>query len=165
MKQTSHPLNIVLAMLLGIAGTVALTSTPAVGYPASAVSTGFSPIVSAAGRHNDTQTTLLLEATEHDVVITDVVLSMSSDNNDYCMVSFAHKLQLSDGTIIGELAAGMHSPAANQPNVDPTVSMRLQSGLRVPAGDSLTMQTDRRYKNGCGDATVHYTVSGYLAQT
>ena len=164
MHLTSHHLNTVLALLLGITGTLAFHSSDAVGYPTAAISTGANPVLSAAGAHNTSDTATLFAAEETDVVVTDVVLTMSSDDNEYCMVSFVHSLQLSDGTKVGEFAVGMHSPASNQPTVESSLSASFESGIRLPAGDTLSLHTDLRYKAGCGDATVHYTVAGYRAQ-
>ena len=71
---------------------------------------------------------------------------------------------LSDGTKLGELAVGMNNPSWSAGRLSPMATVQLSSGIRVPVGETLTLHMNRRYLTGCGDAQVHYIVSGYQAQ-
>jgi hypothetical protein len=148
---------------LGIGLAVAVVPRVATGYPATAVSTGANPVVSAGGLISvDSSETAISADTGQDVVITDLVMGITNTYSYYCEANFQVSATLADGTVVGRFAVGM-------PNLDQSqlrneiVSFR--SGLRVPAGDSLTLSLTAPWRD-CGDSyyTLNYTVSGYQAQ-
>ncbi len=142
-----------------------LAGRSATAFPTGAVNLGSSPIISEGGSFNDDGTAALFTAySSTDVIITDVVFSMSLDNTNSCLTSFVGSFILSSGTKVGELAVGMNNPSWGAGNLSPSSSIQLASGIRIPAGETLTLHMNRRYKTGCGDAQVHYLISGYQAR-
>ena len=133
---------------LGLIATLAvglgfsLASSEAVGYPAgAAVSLGVNPVWSTGGTPLATQ--VLASPVGTDLIITDFVVGGTSG---YHRVSFT----LSDGTIVG----GFGADSGEVTNVN------FESGIRVPAGDTLTMSFISYYSRN----DFRYTVSGYYAQ-
>ena len=152
---------------MGIAFGVGLTlsSNSATAYPSTAISVGSNPVLSQGGAFNDDGTEdIFLAYNASDVVITDIVFSMSLDNTNSCLTSFVGSFMLSSGAKLAELAVGMNNPSWAAGRLSPLASVQLASGIRIPAGETLTLHMNRRYKTGCGDAQVHYIVSGYQAQ-
>ena len=141
-----------------------LSSHSATAYPTTTIATGANPVVSEGGAFNDDGTQDLFTAYGGtDVIITDVVFSMSLDNTNTCLISFVGSFILSSGAKVGEMAVGMNNPSWGAGNLAPLSSAHLSSGIRIPAGETLTLHMNRRYKTGCGDAQVHYIISGYQA--
>ena len=79
------------------------------------------------------------------------------------MSSFVGSFMLSGGGKLAELAVGMSNPTWGAGTQKPLAAIQLSSGIRIPAGDTLTLHMNRRYLTGCGNAQVHYIVSGYRA--
>ena len=126
-----------LALALGFS----LASSPAIGYPASAVSYGNNPLWATGGQANGMSTTTVFTApTEHDAVATDIAVDVDS----YAYL----RLRLSDGTVVG-----MHYLPNNARGRDRS----LLSGINIPAGQSLQMEVTSSYP-------VYYSVSGYYAR-
>jgi len=139
-----------------------LSSNSATAYPSSTVSLGSNPIVSEGGAFSDDGTAdLFTTYSGSNIVITDIVFSMSLDNTNSCLTSFVGSFILSSGTKLGELAVGMNNPSWGAGNLSPIASIQLGSGILIPAGETMTLHMNRRYITGCGDAQVHYIVSGY----
>ena len=91
-----------------------------------------------------------------DVVLTDIILTTAS----FCGAhGYDVTLTTSSGTLIGQFR--LSSEQANQSGHHiSNVIANLQSGLVVPAGESLSMATNHVYQ----DCKLNYTLSGYLAQ-
>lgn len=141
-----------LALALGVVSTMALLPQAAVGYPAgTAISAGVNPVDSWAGvtTGSSASPTLLLTAPpDQDVVLTDILLS--------CNYSCDTRVELTrdDGTQIGNFYV-RGGYGTNDDGL--AVSHAFEGGLRVPAGQSLSIRTSVNY-------LVAYTVSGYQAQ-
>ena len=145
--QTSK-FQLVLVAALALALGISLSSSPAEGYPAGpVVSTGSSPIINSGGAVSTGGWFTVISATEdHDLVVTDVVLSADMSG------AGSPRFQLSTGADVGQLfvfGGSYHSGGV--------VHLNLETGIRIPAGQSLMMDTDTTN-------TIRYMMSGYLAQ-
>jgi len=134
---------------LGLIATLAvglgfsLSSSEAIGYPAgAAVSLGANPVWSTGGA--PATSAVVASPVGEDLIITDFVVG--GPNSYWNRVEFT----LSDGTVL----AGFSSTGVRPTNVN------FESGIRVPAGDSLTMS----FECYSGREHFRYTLSGYYAQ-
>ena len=163
-KQLNGALIVLICTFISFSFGIFLSSRSATAYPSNSVSLASNPIISEGGAFNDDGTEDLFTAyNSSDVIITDIIFSMSLDNTNSCLTSFVGSLILSSGAKLGELAVGMNNPSWGAGNLSPISSIQMASGIRIPAGETLTLHMNRRYKTGCGDAQVHYIVSGYQA--
>ena len=160
-----------LSLCLGLA----LSSGRAIGYPVSgAVSYAANPVVSFGGgvHHGETLTVLTAPA-DQDLVLTDAVLVSSTDTR--CKRVHRSNLELpASGVLVARFET--NSPVldtyGNGAPADPGSegAYHFRSGIRVPAGESLTIAVSQTWENGgsCSGSTssygVNYTLSGYLAQ-
>jgi hypothetical protein len=128
---------------------------PAQAIPQS-VSIGSNPVLSWAGQlsysSNDTAGNA---PSGYDVILTDIILTTSS----FCgSDGYDVTLTTSSGTRIGQFR--LTSNYGNQSGYTSNVIANLNSGLVVPAGESLTIAANHSYQN----CKLDYTLSGYLAQ-
>jgi len=160
MQSTRFPLFLVagLALALGLS----LSVPDAKGYPAgAAVSLGTNPVFSQGGsvERGDADSVLTAPA-DMDLVITDVSLGIFT-NHYYCKQVLGVRLYLVDETILARYPIMIdiyrHGGIYNQ-----TVNM--QSGIRLPAGEAMLLWVESGASEGCSDARVDYTFSGYYAQ-
>ena len=131
-------------------------SSTAQAVPQS-VSIGSNPLLSWAGQLTYSSNTIAGTAPSgQDVVLTDIILTTAS----FCGAhGYDVTLTTSSGTLIGQFR--LSSEQANQSGHHiSNVIANLQSGLVVPAGESLSMATNHVYQ----DCKLNYTLSGYLAQ-
>jgi len=141
MQTSRFQLGLVSALAIGLG--FSLSSSDAVGYPAaSAISTGTNPVWSMGGEPSPTET--ITAPPDQDMVITDVYWS----NTDGQWLRL--EMSLPSGPVAGFVSDGA--------NDRPAVSLR--SGIRVPAGQTLTMNFEGYY----GLASTKYTISGYYAR-
>ena len=144
---TNHfQLGLISALSIGLG--LALSSSPAIGYPSGpVVSTGSSPIMNTGGYITDYGwNTVMTAPAEHDLVVTDVVFS--SDHSG----AGDPDLRLSTGENVGQFyifGGSYHSGGV--------VHLDLKTGIRVPAGESLQLNTNT-------SNNIRYAFSGYLAQ-
>ena len=167
MQTSRFQIGLIAALSCGLG--LALSTTPAIGYPAgSAVSYGSNPIVSSGGLVYEGGTATVLTAPEdQDVIVTDVLLSSGSDS--YCLRAHQSTLTLSSGTVVGKFDTS--SAWAKQygdwdSSSGLSVNHTFGSGLRVPAGESLTLSAGAHWSVGScsGSHGVAYSVSGYQSQ-
>jgi hypothetical protein len=148
---------------------LALSTSPAIGYPAGpSVSYGSNPIVSAGGVvYGGESTSVFTAPADQDVVVTDLLLSSNADNE--CLRAHQSTLTLSSGAVVGKFDT--HSSWVKRyyeydssPGL--SVSHTFGSGIRVPAGQSLTLSTAESWQYGSCSGTygVAYSVSGYQSQ-
>ena len=131
-------------------------SQPAQAIPQS-VSVGSNPLLSWAGQLTySSNTTAGTAPSGQDVVLTDIILTTAS----FCGAhGYDVTLTTSSGTRIGQFR--MSSLQASQSgHYVSNVIANLNSGLLVPAGESLNIATTHGYQ----DCKLNYTLSGYLAQ-
>jgi hypothetical protein len=168
-------LTVGLAVCLGAVATMALSPQDAIGYPAGpAVSAGHNPVVSAGGTTAwGSSSDLFTAPADHDIVITDIVLS---GNTDYhrCKAQAWVKVDSASGTL-GEFSVGtpvLYTNSWVASGGETNLVMDLASGLRLPAGETAQLSVSTEGMNyDCSSATsapnrvrVHYAISGYLAQ-
>ena len=69
------------------------------------------------------------------------------------------------GTAVGQFGVGLTSDTRNYTLYDSTVSVPLQAGIRVPAGESLVVSVSLQYSTYCSSEGpyISYTLSGYYA--
>ncbi len=148
-----------LALALGLSIRMPLAS----GYPGgSSVSLGSNPVFSYGGSVSKGGSgTVLTAPSDMDMVVTDVSLGMFAPSDHYCKQVLSVQLRRDDGTVLGQYPVLMdiyrHGISSNQ-----TVNM--QSGLRVPAGESLTLAVEEGAHETCSSGRVDYALSGYYAQ-
>ncbi len=163
--QTSHfQLGLIATLAVGLG--FSLASSDAIGYPAGvAVSYSSNPVVSVGGTLDGTETeTPLVAPIDQAIIITDVVLS-AMDSQHAC--SGAVRVDLSsDGSVIGRFSLGLTVPIYDNSGYQPINTVRLESGIRIAPGESLTIEASERHTWSCSGSgmEVHYTVTGYYAQ-
>ena len=140
MQTSRFQLGLIATLAVGLG--FSLSSSEAIGYPASAVSLSTNPVWSVGGTPSTTET--LTAPADQDMIITDVHMSNTA----------GHWLYL-EMVLSGVSVAAFASESSNQ---RPATSFR--SGIRVPAGETLTMNFSGYY----GLGTVRHTISGYYAQ-
>jgi hypothetical protein len=141
MQTSRFQLGLIATLAVGLG--FSLASSHAVGYPAgAAVSMGSNPLWSVGGSPSATET--LTAPSDQDMIITDVHFS----NTD------SGWLRLNMDIAGATVASFVSDSATDRPQIS------LQSGIRVPAGETMFMSFIAYY----GLTTVGYTVSGYYAQ-
>ena len=131
-------------------------SHPAQAVPQS-VSMGANPLLSWAGQltHSSSGTAGTAPNTQ-DVVLTDIVLTTAS----FCGAhGYDVTLTTSSGDLIGQFRLSSQQASQSGHYVSNVIA-NLNSGLLVPAGESLSIATSSVYQ----DCKLSYTLSGYLAQ-
>ncbi len=169
MQTSRFQLGLMAVLAIGLGYT--LSSSQAVGYPAGAVvSAGANPIVSVGGEVRHASSTDLLTApSDQDIILTDLVLTSWSDMD--CKRSHQSRLILSSGTVVGEFETNSGN-AMRYYDYDSdsglSISHSFSSGLRVPAGETLSLEVNQTGNFGSCDSGggygVRYAVSGYQAQ-
>lgn len=161
---------------LAIALGFTLASSEAVGYPAgSAVSFHENPVVAIGGTaySSEAAKTLFLAPADQDLIITDVVLTSTS--NLVCQRTHKTEFSTSSGDVLGqfETSSGYtktYGSAWGASSDGRAIAQTYSAGLRVAAGDTLlvgVVQTSSYTIDGCdptGSHGVRYSVSGYHAQ-
>jgi hypothetical protein len=140
--QTSH-FQIGLIAILAVGLGFSLASSSAVGYPAgAAVSMGSNPVWSIGGLPEATES--LTAPAGQDMIITDV--HFANTDSQWIRVEMA----LADDTVA----------AFTSDSGPDRVPVSLRSGIRIPAGETMTIGFTAYY----GLSSVRYTISGYYAQ-
>ena len=166
-------LTVGLAVCLGAVATIALSPQDAVGYPAGpAVSAGTNPVVHAGGTAGwGTSADLFTAPDDHDIVITDIVLS-GNTNSHRCKAQAWVKMDSASGTL-GEFSVGtpvLYTSSWITSGGETNLVVDLSSGLLLPAGETAQITVSTEGMNFDCTSTdpdrvrVHYAVSGYLAQ-
>lgn len=137
--------------------------------PGTSVGYGQNPLVSIGGSAYDGETKVLLTAPAgQDIIVKDLIFT--SFSNMRCKRSHKSELILGSGAILGQFETvnanynGNHGSSTGM-----SIQHSLESGLRVPAGDTLTFVVTEsdNYGDNCTNNTsygVRYMVSGYYAQ-
>ena len=165
MNNQQFQFALVAALSLGLGYSIA--SKDAIGYPAgSAVSYGANPVVSTGGSITPGGTATLFEApADHDIVVTDMAFDVEfTDQTCISMTRLSFTLAgsstvLARRSVVTAFWGSDHWQTYN-------VNTAMDSGVRVPAGETLQVAAESRYVDGCSDSSrgLAYTVSGYLAQ-
>jgi hypothetical protein len=170
--QTNH-FQISLIALLSLGLGISISSGSAIGYPSTgAVSLGANPVFSVGGAIYHASDDIVVTAPiDQDLVVTDAVLTSSTDTR--CKRAHRTTLTLSSGATVGRIQGNspVYDAYGNGTTSDPgsAGTYHFESGIRIPAGESLTMAVSQRWQYGadCDSATaygVYYLFSGYEAQ-
>ena len=167
----SLPFKFSVAAGVAAACSLALFQSSAIGYPGgTAVSLGSNPIHSFSGTVAGGESAAIFTAlAEQDFVITDVSLQATSLDVD-CMDMVDVQLSSEAGDVAGYDLSTRYCYGSRCDSEGRDVSQTLASGLRLEAGQSLTISTSiyNSYTySGCGswrETSVRYTVAGYHAQ-
>ena len=153
MHSSHFQIAVIAALALGLGA--ALSSNDAIGYPSSpAISLGSNPIWSSGGTMRNTElypmdAVLLNAPPDQDMVVTDIWM-FSSDGEGSLQFTSA------DGEVLGLFKAfddgsyGGRTP----------LNVQLKSGIRVPAGETVTVTSPNSYST----ASRPYTLTGYYSQ-
>ena len=174
--QTSR-FQIGLLCTLSLALGSVLTSSNAIGYPAgSVISYQQNPVVSIGGTaySSEPAKSLLVAPTDQALVITDVVLTSTSDIS--CRRTHKSELSTSSGAVMGQYETTSDA-VGNPPYMSSataatgrSIQHAYQSGLRLNAGETLSIgviETGSYSLGSCsasGGHGVRYSISGYYAQ-
>ncbi len=153
-----------LAGMLGVTLSQVLWPATAIGYPTGTViSTGSNPLVAQGGRlsYSGDEHTLFTAPTDQNIVLTDVLLTGGLTNYD-CRGQSRITLKTASDHVLGIFAVDQRAAETSQTGI---ILAHYESGLTVPAGESVLIRTDGNYQS-CGTTHhyVDYSISGYLAQ-
>jgi hypothetical protein len=172
MQTNNFQVSIIALLSLGLG--ISISSGSAIGYPSTgAVSYGANPVFSVGGKiFSGADGTVVTAPADHDLVITDAVLTSSTGAR--CKRAHHSNLNLSSGDLVGGMLtnSSVYDTYGNGATSDPgsAGAYHFESGIRVPAGESLDMAVVQRWQYGAGcsgsssDYAVHYLFSGYKAQ-
>ena len=125
------------------------------------VSYGSNPFWSKGG----TLDGAVVTADTEDVVITDIQLSLFSDDVGDCWFTKEVVLSIpSLGNVAEYSLTWLHDMSSGGAHVG-RVNAQFESGIRIPAGESLTAVVNTPTQNNCTNHGVKYTFSGYYAHT
>jgi len=167
MQTSRFQLGLIATLAVGLG--FSLASSEAIGYPAGAVvSVGTNPVVSKGGSLSSGSDAILLTApADQDIVVTDLVMSSYSDMG--CKRTHYTNLYVDSG-VLGNFetnSAYAYRHYDYDSGDGEILSHRFVSGLKVPAGETLTLSVAQTGASGsCGSTGsygVRYSVSGYLA--
>lgn len=154
-------------MVLGLAIGVGMQQVDAL--PGTSIGYGQNPLVSIGGSAYDGETKVLFTAPiDQDIIVKDIILT--SFTNMTCKRSHKSEFILGSGAVLGQFETvtanynGTHGSSSGL-----SIQHSFASGIRVPAGDTLTFVVTEfgNYGNSCGsngNYGVRYSVSGYHAQ-
>ena len=153
MQTSRFQLGLIATLAVGLG--FSLSSSDAVGYPAgSAVSMGENPIWSTGGRYVTSSPAAVMTApVGQDLVVTDVVLTFDCTSCDPVV-----DLKVGGVTVGSYAYRHVEHYGASRSHASTPFPIRhnYTSGIRVPAGESLTIQVSRD--------SVNYSLSGYYTQ-
>lgn len=159
--------KIVGGMALGLAIGVGMQQVDAL--PGTSIGYGQNPLVSIGGSAYDGETKVLFTApVDQDIIVKDIILT--SFTNMTCKRSHKSEFILGSGAVLGQfetVTANYNGTHGSSPGM--TIQHSFASGIRVPAGDTLTFVVTEsgNYGSNCGsngNYGVRYSVSGYHAQ-
>ena len=173
--QTSR-FQLALLCTLSLALGLSVASSDAIGYPtAAAISMGQNPVVAIGGTaySSEPAKVLLTAPDDQDLVITDVVLTSTSDMD--CKRSHKSEISTSAGAIVGQFETTSdvimtYGSGWGTTSDGRVVSHSYDSGLRVNQGESLLLgitETGSYTFSSCDPEVSHgvrYSVSGYYTQ-
>ena len=151
-----------LAALICSVGFLIHSIPPAQARFGPVVSYGDNPIWSKGGTLNGV---ILTASGAEDMVITDLQLSLHSDAVGDCWFTKNVVLSVPSLGTVGEYSlTWLHDQSSGGAHIG-RVESHFQSGIRVPAGESLSATVDTPSQANCSNHGVRYTLSGYYAHT
>lgn len=170
---SSNILHTGVAIGLGMC-LMALFSQPdaQANLPLMSMGYGQNPLASIGGTAYDGENKLLMTAPgNHDLIVTDVILT--STTNVLCSRTHKSEFILGSGPILGQFETSTGGMVVDNgtwgtSNDGGNIQHGFTSGLRVPAGDTLSLMitetSSYTYNGSCAASTSHgvrYMVSGY----
>ena len=158
-----------LTLILGACLTFIATNQSAdASLPTHSVGFGSNPVVSAGGSVTSGQSVIVLTApSNQDLIVTDI--SLTSYSSMSCKRNHHSQLSLGSGASLGEFEThSAISRGSYSSSVGLSIQQSLNSGLRIPSGDTLNLTTNETGSDGgsCGSYNsygVRYMLSGYYA--
>jgi len=162
MQTSRFQLGLIATLAVGLG--FSLASSQAIGYPAgAAVSMGGNPVVSFGGTRNSAGTDAIGPApTDQDLVITDISLSGNGVHSTYHACRWTVSLESETGATLGVFKTWSQVNYSSHTIGNENISVPLQSGVHVPAGESLSLVVAQ--DSGGTSCSIAYTLSGYYAQ-
>jgi len=174
--RTRH-LELGLITVLAIGLGYSLASSNAAGYPAGpVVSMGSNPIVSSGGSlsipyGSAASTGLVTAPADQDLIITDLVLDGGTDSLS-CIEHWRVDLTIPGETLASSSVSPRYRVRSDynysvDNNFEGASHLRLQSGIRIPAGTTAQIEASSYLVSGCGTSRsgeLIWTMSGYYAQ-
>ena len=143
-------------------------------FPIPSSGYGQNPLTSIGGTAYDGENKLLMTApSNYDLIITDVILT--STTNVLCNRTHKSEFILGSGPVLGQFETSSTGMVVDNGTWGTSsdggkIQHTFASGLRVPAGDSIslmiTQTSSYTYNGSCASSTSHgvrYMVSGYYA--
>jgi len=166
MQTSRFQIGLITALAAGLGAT--LTSSNAVGYPASAaISLGTNPVWSTGGgMESGSSTTVVVAPSDQDLVLTDVVMSPELGDMT-CELIMRAQLSLDSGEELARytLTLDSYSASASGSMTIRGVDSHYISGMRIPAGQGLILQATTIGEGySCSSEQITYGLSGYSAQ-
>jgi len=145
-----------------------LQPNDSVAYPGSAaISYGQNPVWAEGGFVNGSITREITTAPAgQTLIVTDVHLTMGSDDTGYdCIAMWSINLE-TDGSTLGSFAVQQFRDSSGQTAGHPFTNATFSSGLPVASGQTLNLVATLIHSDSCsGGPRIHYTISGYVAQS
>ena len=145
-----------------------LASSEAVGYPAgSAVSLGTNPVVSVGGTISRTgSATVLTAPSSQDIVVNDIALDFEVTDTTCLATVVATFTVDSTGEVLAKRAMSMNWWANGYSGQGQRTDIAMNSGLRIPAGDAMTLTMSTSLWDSCSSSSndLVYTLAGHYAQ-
>jgi hypothetical protein len=129
----------------------------------AAISMGGNPVLSFGGTRDAAGTDAIGPApTDQDLVITDISLSGNGVHSTYSACMWTVSLESETGATLGVFKTWSQVNYSNYTIKGGNISAQLQSGVRVPAGESLNLVVAQ--DSGGTSCSLAYTLSGYHVQ-
>ena len=168
--QASH-FQVGLIALLAVGLGFSIASSQAVGYPAgSVVSYGTNPVRSYGGLLTmDESVALDTTPADQDFIVTDISL-MAQSTDVYCLDKIDVSLETDSSTLAAYIVSTGFCYGTSCESDGQAGAQSLTSGIRVPAGETLSLHSSRftTYTySGCTGSRVsqiRYTIAGYYTQ-
>ena len=169
-------IELTLITALAVSLGYSLSSSQAIGYPAGPViSTGTNPVFSSGGSFDiSAGSAASIEALsapeDQELIITDLVLDAGTDDAN-CIEHWRVDFTIPGATLASTTVSPRFRRVSdygynNDHNFGQASHLRMQSGLRVPAGTSAQLEATSILHAGCGGRSgqIVWTASGYYAQ-
>jgi len=168
MQTSRFQLGLIATLAIGLG--FSLASSEAIGYPAgAAISKGANPVWSTGGDATRSSTSSVFTApADQDVVVTDIGIDFKVKDPTCMMTVVAtFKIEGSD-TVLSKRSVSMNWWSNSYAGQGQTFDVAMNSGLRLPAGETLSLVTSSELWDSCESGArtndLVYTLSGYYAQ-
>jgi hypothetical protein len=166
MQTSRFQLGLIATLAVGLG--FSLASSQANGYPGgAAVSLGANPVVSVGGSISRTgSVTVLAAPSTQDIVVNDIGLDFEVTDSTCLGTVVATFTVASTGEVLAKRAMSMNWWSNGYSGQGQRTDIAMNSGLRVPAGDAMTLTISTSMWDSCGASANNlvYTLAGHYAQ-